>query len=93
MQSRLLLIAIVALGLTALYFGLARPHVTTIPKSIRDPMAEMKPPMPPLPELPPLKIPPLPTFEPPVLKPGPLIEPTFNPPQSVVKRASSADGK
>jgi len=80
LPSQLLLVAIIALGLTALYFGLVRPNVTTIPKSIRDPMADIKPPLPPPIEMPALEVPPIPTIEPPPLKAIPLIEPGLRPP-------------
>jgi hypothetical protein len=81
LPSQLLLVAIIALGLTALYFGLVRPHVTSIPKSIRDPMADIKPPMPPPIEVPALEVPPIPTIEPPPLQAVPLT-PGVRPPES-----------
>jgi hypothetical protein len=77
LPSQLLLVAIIALGLTALYFGVVRPHVSSIPKSISDPMADIKPPpLPPI-EMPALEVPPVPTLEPPLFKAAPLIEPGF----------------
>jgi len=81
LPSRLLLAAIVALGITAIYFGIARPHVSHIPKHISDPMEEMKPSLPPGPELPLLQVPPIPTIEPPPLKDLPLIAPALPPPE------------
>jgi hypothetical protein len=69
MKTRLLWIAIVALGLTALYFRIAPPHISTIPSELRNPLSDIKPP--PLPPFvpPPLVIPPTPTITPPVLPP------------------------
>lgn len=77
MKSRLLLLAIVAVGAAALYFGLAQPHVSTIPKEVRDPLAELRPAPPPPIEPPAIVIPPLPTVTLPSLpvpaaRPGPL---------------------
>jgi hypothetical protein len=80
LPSQLLLVAIIGLGLTALYFGVVRPNVTSIPKSISDPMADIKPPLPPPIEMPALEVPPIPTIEPPPLKSVPLSEPSLRPP-------------
>lgn len=67
MKTRLLWTAIIALGLTALYFRLVQPHVSTIPKEIRDATDDLKPAtLPPL-EPPPLVVPPTPTITPPIL--------------------------
>ena len=50
-----------------MYCGIMRPHVSTIPKEILDPMADLKPPaLPPI-ELPPLVIPEIPTIKVPVV--------------------------
>jgi len=67
MKSRLLLLAILAVGFTALYFGVTQPHVSSIPKEVRDPFAELRPEPPPPIELPTLEIPALPTLVPPPL--------------------------
>lgn len=69
MKTRLLWIAIFAVGLTALYFGVTQPHVSTLPRHIREPLADLPPPSPPPLEPPTLLIPPLPTLTPPVLRP------------------------
>ena len=92
LKTRLLWIAIIALALPALYFGIARPHVSSIPKHVSEPMEEMKPPMPPPIEMPALEIPPIPTVEPPVLKPVPLIEPDLKP-SGGAKPGSAGDKK
>ena len=68
MKTRLLWIAIAAVGLAALYFGIARPHVSGIPREIRDTMADLTPPTPPPIEPPALVIPPTPTITLPPLK-------------------------
>lgn len=67
--------AIGIVGLATLYCSLVRPTVTTLPKAITEPMADVAPPMPPPPVLPPLPVPPVPTIEPPPLK-----QPAFIPP-------------
>jgi hypothetical protein len=67
MKTRLLwaLIFVVAIG--ALYCGIMRPQVSTIPKRLRDPLADLKPaPLPP-PEMPPLHVPEVPVITPPPL--------------------------
>ena len=69
MKTRLLWIAILSVGGTALYFGLAQPNVSTIPQRVRTQVPDLKPEMPPPPELPPLEIPPMPVLTPPVLPP------------------------
>lgn len=56
-----------AVGLTALYFGITQPHVSTIPKEVRDPLAELRPVPPPPIEAPVVAIPPLPAILPPPL--------------------------
>jgi hypothetical protein len=81
LPSQLLLVAIIALGLTALYFGIVRPNVSSIPKSISDPMADIKPPLPPAPELPPLVVPDIPALAPPLLEPVPLVQPEVTRPK------------
>ena len=74
MKTRLLWLAIFAVGFTALYFGLTQPHVSSIPKEVRDPFAELRPEPPPPIELPALEIPALPTLLPPPL-PAPTARP------------------
>jgi hypothetical protein len=54
MKTRLLWILILSVGCTALYFGIVRPEVTSIPQDLRDTLDDLKPP-------------PLPPLEPPVL--------------------------
>jgi hypothetical protein len=67
MKSRLLWIAILAIGATALYFGISQPPISTLPKEVRDPLADLRPAAPPPLEMPALEIPPLPIIRPPVL--------------------------
>lgn len=91
MKSRLLLIAILAVGLTALYCGLARPHVSTIPNHIREPLADLK-----LPELPPLEppalvIPPLPAITPPPLRPITRDDPILGRPEVPIQHGATID--
>ena len=67
MKDRLFLIAILLIGGAALYFGLARPNVTKVPRRIRTSVEDLKPVFQPI-ELPPLVIPPIPAIEPPSAK-------------------------
>jgi hypothetical protein len=67
MKTRLLWALILSVGITALYFGIARPHVSTIPQEVLDPMADLKPSAPPPIEAPALVIPEIPTVTLPVL--------------------------
>ena len=69
LKDRIMLIVILALGGTALYFGFAQPPVSKIPKRIRSQIPDLRPVMPPPPELPALEIPALPVLTPPVLPP------------------------
>jgi hypothetical protein len=62
MKTRLLWTLILGVGLTALYFGITQPHVSTIPDEIRDSLDDLKPPA-----LPPLEMPALVMPEPPAL--------------------------
>lgn len=83
MKTRLLWLAILAVGFTALYFGLTQPHVSTIPKEVRDPLAELRPAPPPPLELPALEIPALPVITPPPL-PNPMARTDPIPPRPEV---------
>lgn len=74
MKTRFLWLAILGVGFTALYFGITQPHVSSIPKEVRDPFAELRPEPPPPIELPALEIPALPTLLPPPL-PAPAARP------------------
>jgi hypothetical protein len=75
MKTRLLWALILTVGIAALYCGIARPHVTSIPKDVREPLADLKPPtLPPLepptlviPETPVVTLPPLPARNDPIL--------------------------
>lgn len=69
MKTRLLWTLILSVGLTAMYFGITQPHVSTIPSELREPLDELKPPpFPPI-ELPPLVIPEIPVMTVPTLQP------------------------
>lgn len=74
LPDRLLWLAIVVLAATALYCGLVRPHVTTLPKSITGPMEDILPQLPP-PALPPLVVPELPDLKLPAPSETPLVLP------------------
>jgi len=73
--NRLLWSAIIVLAAAALYCGLVRPPVTTLPRTITEPMAEVRPELPPPPPPPPLVVPELPDLRPPVPPEKPLILP------------------
>ena len=75
MKNRLLWALILTVGIAALYCGIARPHVTSIPKDVRDPLADLKPPT-----LPPLEPPQLVVPETPAITLPPLPPPTRNDP-------------
>jgi hypothetical protein len=72
MKTRLLWTLIFAVALPALYFGITRPYVSSIPRDVRDPIDDLKPAaLPPLepptlviPDLPAVTIPPLPPVQP-----------------------------
>jgi hypothetical protein len=89
MKSRLLLLAIVAVGAAALYFGLTQPHVSTIPKEVRDPLADLRPVPPPPLEMPALEIPPLPVISLPPL-PAPTARRDPSPPRPEVPIQNNA---
>ena len=71
MKTRLLWTLILAVAAPALYFGITRPHVTSIPENLRESIDELKPVVPTIeppalviPELPALTIPALPPIKP-----------------------------
>ena len=80
MKTRLLWTLILAVAAPALYFGITRPDVSNIPRSLREPIDDLKPAaLPPLeppalviPELPEIAIPSLPGIRPamPIARPG-----------------------
>lgn len=80
MKTRLLWALILSVGFAALYCGIVRPHVSSIPQEIRDPMADLKPVAPPPLEPPALVVPeipaiPLPTAASPVRPASGLTQP------------------
>ena len=71
MKTRLLWTLILAVAAPALYFGITRPHVSSIPENLRQSIDELKPVVPTIepptlviPELPALTIPALPPITP-----------------------------
>jgi hypothetical protein len=91
MKNRLLWALILSVGITALYFGIARPHVSSIPKEVLDPMAELKPPaLPPI-ELPTLVIPEIPTMTPAILPSKPRLDPLARPPEVPIQNQATID--
>ena len=91
MKTRLLWALILSVGAAALYFGIARPQVSSIPKEIRDPMADLKPAAPPPLEAPPLVIPEIPAMLPPLLRPITRIEPVARPPEVPIQNQATID--
>jgi hypothetical protein len=62
MKDRLLWLAILAVGLTALYCGIMRPQTSSLSSELREEMADLKPAAIPTVEPPPLVIPPIPNI-------------------------------
>ena len=91
MKNRLLWALILSVGITALYFGIMRPHVSTIPKEILDPMADLKPAAPPPIEPPTLVIPEIPTIKPPVLSPPTRSDPILGRPEVPIQNHATID--
>jgi len=91
MKNRLLWALILSVGLTALYCGIMRPHVSTIPKEILEPMADLKPPaLPPI-ELPALVIPEIPTIKPPVVSSQTRSDPILVRPEVPIQNQATID--
>ncbi len=69
MKSRLLVVTLLVLVGAALYFGVAQPHVSKIPRRVRSQLPDLKPIIPPPPQLPlpAMDIPPMPAVTPPLL--------------------------
>ncbi|MBL9200336.1 MAG: hypothetical protein JNL39_07500 [Opitutaceae bacterium] len=76
MKDRLFLVAMLLVVGAALYFGLARPNVTRVPKRVRAPVEDLKPVFPPI-ELPAIALPEIPAI---ALPPAKDVIPVFNPP-------------
>jgi len=91
MKTRLLWIAILAVGFTALYFGISRPQVSAIPSQLRDPLADLKPPGPPPLEPPVLVIPPVPTITPPIIRPAARIDPILGRVEVPIQNGATID--
>jgi hypothetical protein len=91
MKTRLLWIAIVAVGLAALYFGITQPHVSTVPRHLRDPIADLKPVAPPPIEPPVLTIPAIPPLTLPPIKPPVRFDPVLSRPEVPIQNAATID--
>ena len=94
MKTRLLWTLILAVAAPALYFGITRPHVSSIPRNLRDPIDDLKPAALPaleppalvIPELPTLTIPPLPS-----IRPAMPIGPGVNQPEVPIQDQATLD--
>lgn len=92
MKTRLLWLAILAVGSTALYFGITQPPVSSIPKEVRDPLADLRPAAPPPLELPALAIPPLPVIAiPPLPVPAARRDPSPSRPEVPIQNNATID--
>ena len=91
MKTRLLWALILSVGITALYFGIARPHISTIPKEILDPMADLKPPAPPPIEPPTLVIPEIPTLTLPAVRAAPRSDPILGRSEVPIQNQATID--
>lgn len=91
MKTRLLWALILSVGITALYFGIARPHVSTIPQEVLDPMADLKPSAPPPIEAPALVIPEIPTVTLPPLPARPRPDLIPRPPEVPIQNQATID--
>ena len=91
MKTRLLWIAIAVVGLAALYFGIARPPVSTVPRNLRDSMTDLRPPLVPSLEPPALVIPPTPTVKLPPLKSAVRFDPIPGPPEVPIQNGATID--
>src|SRR5687767_253196 len=91
MKNRFLWALILSVGITALYCGIMRPHVSTIPQEILDPMADLKQAAPPPIEPPTLVIPEIPTIKPPVLSPPTRSDPLLGRPEVPIQNQATID--
>jgi hypothetical protein len=91
MKTRLLWTLILAVGSIALYCGIVRPEVSTIPSEVRDSMDDLKPPqLPPL-EPPALVIPETPTVTLPTFLPPRRIDPVPPRPEVPIQNQATID--
>lgn len=91
MKTRLLWALILSVGMIALYCGIMRPHVSTIPKEILDPMANLKPATLPSIEPPPLVIPEIPAIKLPVVSPQTRSDPILGRPEVPIQNQATID--
>lgn len=98
MKTRLLWTAILAVGLPALYLGITQPHVSSIPRNIRDPVDDLKPAsLPPL-EPPTLVMPSMPMVTLPTFTVAPMpvvrtprLNPLSEPPEVPIQNGATID--
>ena len=90
MKTRLLWTLILSVGIAALYCGLVRPQVSSIPKEVRDPIADLKPAPPPPLEPPALVIPEIPTLIPPI-RPLSRNDPILDRPEVPIQNQATID--
>ena len=90
MKTRLLWTLILSVGIAALYCGLVRPQVSSIPKEVRDPIADLKPAPPPPLEPPALVIPEIPTRIPPI-RPLSRNDPILDRPEVPIQNQATID--
>lgn len=90
-KSRLLAFTVIVVGLVALYCAIARPPSSTIPKHLRDPMAELKPATPVVFEPPPVVVPEIPAITLPPLRPPAQIMPLPARPELPIQDRATID--
>ena len=91
MKTRLLWTLILGVGLTALYFGITQPHVSTLPSEVHENIDNLKPPTPPPLELPELVIPETPTLTLPLIPPVTRPDPIPGPPEVPIQNQATID--
>lgn len=91
LKSRLLVFALIVAGMAALYCAIVRPPVSTLPKHLRDPMADLKPIAAVALEPPPLVVPDIPAITLPPLRPPARIVPNLTPPELPIQDRATID--
>jgi hypothetical protein len=90
-MNRLLWTLILSVGGAALYFGIARPHVSTIPSEIRDPLDDLKPLAPPPLEPPVLVMPEMPALTLPTFRPAVRSDTNLRGPEVPIQNQATID--
>src|SRR5690606_13476199 len=90
-KTRLLWTLILGVGLTALYFGITQPHVSTLPSEFHEDIDDLKPAAPPPLEMPELVIPETPTLTLPVLPAVRQPDPMPGPPEVPIQNEATID--